>query len=139
MLTTPIAAKIIAVGLDGVAHEVSDISEVIGMDGNFAAEVVKERDEIELEKEVFDQVKKGEKKVDEKLVLAEEIEKGHVSWKAINLFVKALGGKFPFLFMAVWVGGQFLKEGLGMFSVWFLGFWGKQYQEYDPSEVSTTQ
>ncbi len=41
--------------------------------------------------------------------------------------------------MTIWVGEQFLNEGFNMFSVWFLGFWGHQYQGHDPSEVSTTQ
>ncbi len=89
-LTSPIAAKIIAVSLDGVAQEVSDISEVISMDKNFAAELEKEQAEIEVEEEVMDQVKKGEKEADGKLILAEDIEEGHVSWKAIKLFLKAL-------------------------------------------------
>ena len=109
------------------------------MDGDFSKEVEKEQDEIQVEKEAIDQVKKGENKTDEKLILAEEIVEGHVSWKAIKLYLKALGGNLLFFFMTIWIGGQFLKEGLAMFSVWFLGFWGKQYQEHDPSEVSTTQ
>ena len=109
------------------------------MDKNFAAELEKEQAEIEIEKDVVDQVKKGEKEADGKLILAEDIEEGHVSWKAIKLFLKGLGGNFPFLFMTVWVGSQFLNEGCYMFSVWFLGFWGNQYQGRDPNEVSTTQ
>jgi hypothetical protein len=127
------------VGLDGVVQEVSDISEVTDMDGDFGTEIEKEQDEIEVVKEVIDQVNKGEDKADVKLILAEEIVEGHVSWKAIKLFLKALGGNLLFFFMTIWVGGQFLKEGLVMFSVWFLGFWGKQYQEHNPTEVSTTQ
>jgi hypothetical protein len=63
---------------------------VIGMDENFAAELEKEQAEIEVEEEVMDQVKKGEKEADGKLILAEDIEEGHVSWKAIKLFLKAL-------------------------------------------------
>lgn len=136
-LTSPIAAKIIAIGLDGVAQEVSNITEVVNMDAKFAAKVKMEQDENQVE--VIDQGKRDEKDADGKLILAEDIEQGHVSWKAIKLFLQGLGGKFPFLFMTVWIGGLFLHEGCNAISVWFLGFWGKQYQGRDPSDVSTTQ
>jgi hypothetical protein len=109
---------------------------VIDLDTNFAAEVEKE---IEGENSDIDQVKKGGKGADGRLILAEDIEKGHVSWKAVNLFLKAIGGNFPFLFMMTWVGGLFLYEGCTMFSVWFLGYWVNQYQHHDPSEVSAAQ
>jgi hypothetical protein len=120
-----------------VAQEISDISEAIGVGKNFMAEVEKEPAEIEVENSV-DQIKKIEK-ADGRLILAEDIEKGHVSWKAVNLFLKAIGGNFPFLFMMTWVGGLFLYEGCTMFSVWFLGYWVNQYQHHDPSEVSAAQ
>jgi hypothetical protein len=106
------------------------------MDEKISAEIKKEQAEIEVEKEVIDQINKGEKG---KLILAEDIEEGHVSWKAIKLFLKALGGKFPFLFVTVWVASQFLYEWCNTVSVWFLGFWGSQYQGRDPSEVSAAQ
>lgn len=109
------------------------------MDENFAAEVEKEQDEVEIEESVIDQVKKGEKEADGKLILAEEIEEGHVSWTAIKLYLKALGGSFPIFFITIWIGGQVMNEGCSMFSVWFLGFWGHQYQGRDPSDVPTTQ
>jgi len=107
------------------------------MDENFAAEVEKEQDEVEVQKSVIDQVKKDDKEADGKLILAEDIEEGHVSWTAIKLFLKALGGSFPILFLTIWVGGHILNEACTMFSVWFLGFWGNQYQGRDPNEVST--
>jgi hypothetical protein len=62
-----------------------------------------------------------------------------VSWKAIKLFLKALGGNIPLLFMTIWIGGQLLNEGCNIFSIWFLGFWAEQYQGHDPNEVSTAQ
>ena len=112
---------------------------MISIDKNFAAEVEKEQVDIEVETSVIDQVRKDEKEAEGRLILAEDIEKGYVSWKAISLFLKAIGGDFPFLFMTIWVGGLFLYEGCNMFSVWFLGFWVNQYQDHDPSKVSTTQ
>jgi len=37
-----------------------------------------------------------------KLVIAEEVVHGHVSWKAIKLFLGALGGKHVILFFSIW-------------------------------------
>ncbi|KAF9013114.1 hypothetical protein BDQ17DRAFT_1321012 [Cyathus striatus] len=44
-------------------------------------------------------------KHDGKLILAEEIAKGRVGWKAMKLFLSALGGKFPVAFLVLWMFG----------------------------------
>lgn len=138
-LTSPIAGHIVAVGLDGVARGVSDISEVLESDKILASEVEKEDDKTELAKETIDSDNKDEKEADGKLILAEEIEVGHVSWKAIKLYLKGLGGDAPILFLTIWLVGTVLVEACSMFSVWFLGYWGTQYETHDPSEVATSQ
>lgn len=139
-LTSPISGHIVAIGQDGVAREVSDISEVLGSDKILASEVAKEEDEAEVEKEVIDMTnEKNEKEADGKLILAEEIEEGHVSWKAIKLYLKGLGGDAPVFFFTIWLAGTVLVEACNMFAVWFLGYWGTQYETHDPSEVATFQ
>jgi len=85
------------------------------------------------------QVDQKQAEVDGKLILAEEIEEGHVSWRAIKLYFKGLGGTAPLLFVVVWVGGWFLLEVCTIFSVWFLGYWGTQYEKKQPGEVSTVR
>ncbi len=137
---SPIAGHIVAVGLDGVAREVSDISEVLESDKILASEVEKEDDKAEVETETIDSDnKKDEKEADGKLILAEEIEVGHVSWKAIKLYLKGLGGDAPIFFLTIWLVGTVLVEACNMFAVWFLGYWGTQYETHDPSEVTTSQ
>ena len=41
----------------------------------------------------MDVVDKGEQKSDGKLILAEEIVEGRITWKALKLFVHGLGGE----------------------------------------------
>ena len=177
-MTSPIAEHIVAVGLDGVVREVSDISEVHGLkehvdDGDdegkekggedveaLASALVPITEDSSVSEladantqhpaaDVADAAAAGDPQnqedhqkraqVDGKLILAEEIEEGHVSWRAIKLYFKGLGGSTPLLFVVVWVGGMFVLEGCVMFSVWFLGYWGTQYETKEPGEVSNVR
>ena len=70
-----------------------------------------------------------------KLVIAEEVAHGHVSWKAIKLFLGALGGKHVLLFFSVWIGGILAVQFMTIFSTWFLGYWGSQYETHHGGEV----
>ena len=70
-----------------------------------------------------------------KLVIAEEVAHGHVSWKAIKLFLGALGGKHVISFFSVWIGGILAVQFMTIFSTWFLGYWGSQYETHHRGEV----
>jgi len=134
-MTSPIADHIVAIDLDGFAHEVADISEVLVHDKILAHELEKEEEEAEIEKEVIDNVKKDDKQPDGKLILAEEIAEGHISWKAIKLFITGLGGDLPILVLTLWMGGVALMHVANSFAVWFLGVWGSQYETHHTSDV----
>ena len=53
----------------------------------------------------MDVVDKDGQKSDVKLILAEEIVEGRITWKALKLFVDGFGGKYTSLFMAIWIVG----------------------------------
>ncbi|KAF4617689.1 hypothetical protein D9613_006261 [Agrocybe pediades] len=74
--------------------------------------------------------------IDGKLIAKEEIEQGHVTWKSIKLFVSALGGNHPFAFFAFWMVSILITDWTATFQIWFLGYWGSQYETHDPSEVN---
>ncbi|KAF9480291.1 multidrug resistance-associated ABC transporter [Pholiota conissans] len=134
-LTAPIADHIVTVGKDGVAHEIgNDISAVLA-DPILAHEVKQEKEEAEIEKEVIDTVKKEDAQPDGKLILAEEIAEGRVTWKSMMLFLRGLGGERPIFFMAAYLLGLALMHGGNMLAVWFLGFWGSQYDNRNPDDV----
>ena len=135
-LTSPIADNIIQVGLDGVAHEIgTDISAVLVHDPDLAKEVEQEEEEAEMEAAVIDKVVKEADKPDGKLILAEEIAEGRVTWRSMMLFLKGLGGNNPVFFMTAWMTGIALMHGGSMLGVWFLGFWGSQYETHAPEDV----
>jgi hypothetical protein len=72
---------------------------------------------------------------DGKLVVAEEIAKGHVTWKSVKLYLSGLGGDYPLMFFSIWITASFLTDWMDTFQVWFLGYWGTQYETHAPSEV----
>lgn len=88
-----------------------------------------------MEKEVIDSTKKESDKPDGKLILAEEIVEGRVTWKSMMLFFKGLGGERPVFFLLAWSLGLILMHGGNMLAVWFLGFWGSQYETHAAEDV----
>lgn len=88
-----------------------------------------------VEKQV-DGVNKEEQKSDGKLILAEEIVEGRITWKSFKLYLDGLGGKHPFLIMAVWMAGILATQSTLNFGTWFLGYWGSQYETHPPEEVN---
>ena len=87
---------------------------------------------------IVEDVKHTSKKAnptDGKLVIAEEIEEGRVSWKSMKLYFSGLGGDYPLMFFSIWISITFLTDWVNTFQVWFLGYWGSQYENHIPSEV----
>ena len=78
---------------------------------------------------------KKESSSDGKLVVAEEIVRGHVTWKSVKLYLSGLGGDYPLMFFSIWISASFLTDWMDTFQVWFLGYWGTQYETHAPSEV----
>ncbi|KAJ3512976.1 hypothetical protein NLJ89_g3209 [Agrocybe chaxingu] len=139
-LASPIADYIVSVGLDGIAREVQDLSVFLAKNKKLARELAKEEDEAKVEEEVVDAVKEDDKKEgDGKLIVAEEIEEGRVSWKSLKLFLTGLGGDHLTIFLTAWMGGMALMHAGNMFAIWFLGLWGSQYEHKHPEDVDVTR
>lgn len=134
MLASPLADFVVAVDIDGNATgQGSDVSIAVSHDPLLASEVQEGLDIAEKEQESLDQP--AQKPGAGKLVLAEEIMQGRVSRKAMNIFVSALGGGYPILFMVIWIIGGISAEAMIDFQVWYLGYWGSQYDTHPSSEV----
>lgn len=136
-LTAPIADFVVSIGLDGVPHEAgSDISAALERDPALAREAEVEQEEADMDRQIVDAVNnKEEDKSDGKLILAEEIVEGRITWTAFKLLLVGLGGKHHILFMATWMGGFGVVHMFLSFGVWFLGYWGSQYENHVPEEV----
>jgi hypothetical protein len=73
---------------------------------------------------------------DGKLIIAEEIVEGHVTWKSMKLYFSGLGGDYPLTFFSIWISVTSLTDWVNTFQVWFLGYWGSKYENHTPSEVN---
>ncbi|KAH9480752.1 ATP-binding cassette transporter abc4 [Psilocybe cubensis] len=71
-----------------------------------------------------------------KLVVAEEIAQGHITWRSLKLLVFSLGGRHPVLFYLALTVMLSATQVTAILQTWFLGVWGAQYESRAPSEVS---
>lgn len=78
------------------------------------------------------------KQTDGKLIVAEEIAEGQVSWDAFKLFFRGLGGSHVFLFWIVFLGGLLLCEVFLAMQTWLMGYWAEQYLLYPSESVNVT-
>ena len=126
----------VSIDLNGIPRDVgTDIAAVLESDSVLAHKADTAQHESDIEKEVVDSVNKEERKSDGKLILAEEIVEGRVTWKALKLYLDGLGGNHSYLFAAVWMAGFLATHVAINFGVWFLGYWGSQYDNHRPEEV----
>ncbi|KAH9480681.1 ATP-binding cassette transporter abc4 [Psilocybe cubensis] len=136
-LTAPIAHFIVSLNSDGTLHTQSkDIKKIVTNDSFISREAEIDNESIAIShQEVHSLSHKNNFVVDGKLIMKEEIIEGHVTWKSIKVFLKGLGGNHPVWFYVLWISGIALTDWLSTFQVWFLGYWGSQYEFHTPSEV----
>lgn len=86
-MASSVAHFVVSLGANGRIISQGSISEAIAKDVKLAAEVAKEQEVLDKEAEVIDtpeEPKADAKKSEGKLVMAEEIREGHVSWPACS-------------------------------------------------------
>ena len=154
-MVSPLVEYVVSLGLDGRVTSRGSVSVPV-VDSALAEELV----------EAVRAIKDEEKKVDAeepektaiqaagKLIVAEEVAEGHVSWDAckyrllsciapetdsirkVKLFLGALGGSHALLFWIVFLGGLLLCDALMAATTWFMGYWAEQYGIHPPETVS---
>ncbi|KAF8904793.1 hypothetical protein CPB84DRAFT_1772829 [Gymnopilus junonius] len=136
-LVAPVAHFIVSIGQDGVVRTQGvDPEDALAKDPVLAAEEETVLEEMEIENQAVEALAKKEAPNQGKLVLAEEIAEGHVTWESVKLFLSGLGGDYPFVFYSLWIAGFMSTNWMRTFQTWFLGYWGSQYETHDdPSEV----
>ncbi|KZV63784.1 P-loop containing nucleoside triphosphate hydrolase protein [Peniophora sp. CONT] len=135
-LTASAAAHAISLGNGRVlAH--GSVSAVLDNDSTLTDKIKEVKEEMQKTKEDLQEdtaaEKVLEKKVDGKLVLAEELAEGTITWAALKLFFDGLGGS---VFWTLFIGGYTINAVLQSVTVWFLGYWSEQYDLHPASEVS---
>ncbi|KAF8265084.1 hypothetical protein EI94DRAFT_1736769, partial [Lactarius quietus] len=121
-MASPLADYVVSLGQDDAIKKDKTLAKELAE----GARAIKD-DEKKIDGEEPNEVAKP---VDGKLILAEEIAEGHVSWDAIKLFVNALGGTHPVLFWILFVGGLVVCDTVLTIQTWFMGYWAEQYDIY---------
>ena len=131
-----VAEHVVSIDQDGTvrSHGVEHFSATLATDPTPTSEVEHGLKAVQVV-EVISDVKKTSP-TDGKLVIAEEIATGRVTWKSMKLFFSALGGNYPLMFFPIWISVTFLTDWVNTFQVWFLGYWGSEYENHTPSEVN---
>jgi len=110
------------------------LSAAITRDPTLAAEVKHDEEVAKIGQE---EIPAEPKKLSEgKLIVAEEIVEGHITWRSLKLLLRILGGGHPTLFFVICIFALLLNKWSITFQTWFLGYWGSQYETRPPSEVN---
>ncbi|KAJ7612577.1 P-loop containing nucleoside triphosphate hydrolase protein, partial [Roridomyces roridus] len=125
-LTQPIADFVVTFGADGTVQTQDSVSEIL-KSGTLDAE----KDQQKLDKELNSETKA----TDGKLIIAEEVQLGHVSARSLKMYFNALSNDNPILFFTCLVGGLFLSQCFVSLETWQLGYWARQYDERPPEDV----
>ncbi|KAH9166021.1 hypothetical protein EDB89DRAFT_2115943 [Lactarius sanguifluus] len=139
-MATPLADYVVSLGKDGRIASRGSVSDVLKKVKTLAKELAEGTRVIKDDENKIDSQEPDEtvKSADGKLILAEEIAEGHVSWDAVKLFISGLGGAHPVLFWIVFAGGLLLCDTLMTVQTWFMGYWAEQYVIYPPDQVDIT-
>jgi ABC-type multidrug transport system fused ATPase/permease subunit len=137
-MASPLADYVVSLGRDGRVASHDSVSDALKKDRTLVKELAEgsraiNDDEKKIDAEGSDEVAKP---ADGKLILAEEIAEGHVSWDAVKLFINGLGGTHPVTFWVFFVGGLSLCFTLQTVQTWFMGYWAEQYDIYPPEQVN---
>lgn len=90
-MAQPIASFVVSIK-DGHIYSQGSVSDVLAKDRRMAAEAKKEQQEIDkVDEQVDEQPPADEPKNEHKLIVAEEVELGHISWEACMLRSKLTG------------------------------------------------
>lgn len=137
-MASPIAHSMVSLGIDGRIVSQGSVSDALAQNKNLITEVAEDKNAMEKANEEVDPQKDNEKlaKGDGKLIVAEEIQEGHVSWKALKLFFIGLGGDHPLIFWTVFLGGILSTDLINTFQTWWLGYWASQYDQHQAYEVA---
>ncbi|KAJ6621777.1 hypothetical protein B0H10DRAFT_2015711 [Mycena sp. CBHHK59/15] len=132
-LAHPIAHFIVTFGSDGRVRSQGSISQVAKR-GHLTAQLRKEQEVLDKTDQEIDSPAPVPN-TDGKLIVAEEIQEGHVSASALKMYLLAMAGQYPFLFFFSFFGGLLFNQIFVTLRTWILGIWALQYDYYPVEEV----
>ncbi|KAJ7293178.1 hypothetical protein C8J57DRAFT_1703993 [Mycena rebaudengoi] len=135
-MTRSTADFVVSMGVDGHVHSQGSIADALATDEVLAKELSKDQAVLDRKEDEVDALPAAaDLKADGKLIVAEEVEEGHVSWPALKLYLKGLGGDHTLLFFTFLILGLALCEASNALQTFYLGYWASQYDNHHASEV----
>lgn len=127
---------IVSIGTNGkIKSQGNKVSVAASRDPKLAKEIKVDQAVTELGEEVIDGAPAKKMGGDGKLTIAEEIVEGHVTWNSFKLLLTSLGGDHPIFFFFLVMVGLLGNEWTFNFQIWYIGYWGSQYETHPASEV----
>ncbi|KAJ7512528.1 P-loop containing nucleoside triphosphate hydrolase protein [Mycena galericulata] len=133
-LAGPIAHFIVTFGSDGKIRSKGTLSEIVKR-GNLASQIRKEQQILDKTDEEVDSTAPVAKPADGKLIVAEEMQMGHVSASALKMYFLALSNNRPVFFFTFFLGGLLFNQTFVALRTWFLGYWASQYDDRPAEDV----
>ncbi|KZT29509.1 P-loop containing nucleoside triphosphate hydrolase protein [Neolentinus lepideus HHB14362 ss-1] len=141
-LASPVASFVVSIGTDGRILSQGTVSDALAKNHKLSKEVAQEEKAMEKVESEIDSAEEdagkpddGTKKDAGKLVVAEEVAVGHVSWSAVKLYLLGMSGNWPLLFWSSVMGCLIACELSNTVQTWFLGYWAQQYQGHTADEL----
>ncbi|KAJ7274255.1 P-loop containing nucleoside triphosphate hydrolase protein [Mycena rebaudengoi] len=137
-LARPIAHFVVTFGADGRVKSQGSIAELTKSSGALASRIRKDQqalDKVQQEVDTPAALEKPVPKADGKLIVAEEIQEGHVSAAAVKMYLLSMAGRYPFLFFFSFCGCLLFQHVLIAVRTWVLGYWARQYDFYPAPDV----
>ncbi|KIY46182.1 P-loop containing nucleoside triphosphate hydrolase protein [Fistulina hepatica ATCC 64428] len=135
-LVKSIASHVVVLGTDGLVVNHGSFSAVFAHEPQLVKEMNKEEEVLEKTDEVDvepTEIPKG--KGDGKLVVAEEVELGHLGWDALKLYLLGLSGSHYLVFFSIFFGSLLVIYGAQTVQTYWLGIWAAQYEDHRHFEV----
>ncbi|KZS96561.1 P-loop containing nucleoside triphosphate hydrolase protein [Sistotremastrum niveocremeum HHB9708] len=138
LLCEPFAGRVISIGKDGVISSQETVQEALTNDRSLretvhsVEEIRKEESVIGNSSETIASADEAEKQPDGKLIVAEDMADGHLSWSACLLWFKHFSGPLFFTYIAF---NLLLQSLVSLSGNWFLGWWSTQYIDPPASGV----
>ncbi|KAJ7045853.1 hypothetical protein C8F04DRAFT_1066426 [Mycena alexandri] len=130
VMTSKIAGFVVSLGLDGRVRSQGSLADALAKDEVLAKEVIKDQEILDATEKEIDSLPAAveePKKKDGKLIIAEEIAVGRISWKSLNLYFRGMGGNHTVAFFVLLVSGIVVIQVTEALQTWYLGYWASQY------------
>ncbi|GJJ15091.1 hypothetical protein Clacol_009366 [Clathrus columnatus] len=134
-LVAPVADFVVSLDINGQIASQGSLNDALSKNEGLLEEVMQEQQSIKKEEETVD-TPEAEKDTKQggKLVLAEEVAVGHVSWAAMKLYYSNMGGP---LFWITFILGMILTKSVTIAGSWLLGQWAAQFEHHPAEDVSS--